>query len=484
MQRTNLSGSDMSLPTTSSTQASTSQRMRKEPSNDVPLHDTKPLSQTVSLLPSTVSATSTAMSSVSPHSRISLTADRVAYSDASSALESDLTTPTYSKPLAAIARVDLVISEANYLVVMKRVESTLNQAAESAVSGARKERDTIRSLIDRWSEMMCVHTKFHDDVNVMDEDLREIVGLLNSLLVTLEPMLVNHSRDLTISLKRLTCRDQNPEHMVAEWNSALRQPFEHLTSYSEWLQRIDAHSSFSKDCRTRLDSLIYKTSSVTDNNQSRNVFRRLSTIARMVTKRRPLGSNAQTSTTPNSPLNTEASAANSLAVEKPDHTIPSDSFLTTVDMSETVQDLEIASSDKAGSSPTNVYKQERKEQAIAAVSPPTGSASKQQQQQQQHRSSTSSSPETLQGRPMNTPSCVGQKGLAERESHKATLRSGASEVIQARANSLRSPVSVKKPSIEGLRKVPSRVNEKNNKPPVKSLIGFWEQAIVPDTLNA
>jgi hypothetical protein len=72
--------------------------------------------------------------------------------------------------------------------------------------------------------------------------------------------------------------------------------------------------------------------------------------------------------------------------------------------------------------------------------------------------------------------------MAERESRKASLRVGTSETIQARANSLQSTTCLIRPSIEGLRKVSSSstvktvTNAKNNKPPVQSLIAFWEQA--------
>ncbi|KAG0365081.1 hypothetical protein BGZ54_006886 [Gamsiella multidivaricata] len=69
--------------------------------------------------------------------------------------------------------------------------------------------------------------------------------------------------------------------------------------------------------------------------------------------------------------------------------------------------------------------------------------------------------------------------LAEREARKATLRIGTSMTIQAKAESLQSPTfPVKKASIENLRRasMPMTKGYKNNKPPpVKSLIGFWEQ---------
>ncbi|KAF9366357.1 hypothetical protein BGX34_004002 [Mortierella sp. NVP85] len=436
-------------------------------------------------------------------------------SDASGTLGPAPSTPIYSKPLAAMAKADLVVSEANHVAAMKRVESALNLVLETSAAAGRKEKDT-RLLIDRWSEMTRIYTKFYDvsarflttslmppefwkgttvsamDTNAMNEDLREVVGLLNGL---------------------------NPEHMVAEWNSALRRPFEHLAAYGEWLQQVDPQSMFSKDCRGQLDLLIYKIHNMTDNNQSRNVLRRLSTIARMVTKRRSISSNPQTPTVDTSPTI-------SPAIEKAEHTLASSSPSVPLNKYVTVQDLAIARNDEeihtvtGPSSPLDLG-QEKELPALPITSvaeletresTPTISgdiivpvnASK----PQQHRTSTSSelstsgtlvvlkpsfgsisssssvhsktSVETLPGKPINSlNSSIEQKVMAEKESRKAILRLGASETIQARANRLQSSTFVKKSPIEGLRKVPSKVNEKNNKPPVSSLIGFWEQVTGP-----
>jgi hypothetical protein len=238
----------------------------------------------------------------------------------------------------------------------------------------------------------------------------------------------------------------------------------------------------------------------------------------MVTKRRSISSNPQTPTVDTSPTI-------SPAIEKAEHTFTSSSPLVPQNKYETVQDLAIARNDgethtlTGPSSPLDLgQEKELPELPITSVAEletreltPTISgdiivpvnASK----PQQHRTSTSSehsisgtlvmeptfgsisssssvhsktSVETLPSRLINSlNSSIGQKVMAEKESRKATLRLCASETIQARANRLQSSTSTKKFSIEGLRKVPSKMNEKNNKPPVSSLIGFWEQVTGP-----
>jgi len=72
-----------------------------------------------------------------------------------------------------------------------------------------------------------------------------------------------------------------------------------------------------------------------------------------------------------------------------------------------------------------------------------------------------------------------QKFLEEREARKATLRMGAQAFIVAKTESLqqRSPTFVSRPSIDRLRTITKR--EADTKPPVKSLINFWEQATEP-----
>lgn len=72
-----------------------------------------------------------------------------------------------------------------------------------------------------------------------------------------------------------------------------------------------------------------------------------------------------------------------------------------------------------------------------------------------------------------------QKFLEQREARKATLRMGAQAFIVAKTESLqqRSPTFVSRPSIDRLRTITKRDVE--TKPPVKSLINFWEQATEP-----
>jgi len=101
-------------------------------------------------------------------------------------------------------------------------------------------------------------------------------------------------------------------------------------------------------------------------------------------------------------------------------------------------------------------------------------------------------------------SLIRQKFLAEKEARKATLRVGTSEIIQARAESLQSPTSSvhsagigsggytpggkggygayyqARTSFDTTRVSPTRpAGDKKSKPPVKSLISFWEQVSDP-----
>ncbi|KAF9347636.1 hypothetical protein BGX26_000895 [Mortierella sp. AD094] len=489
------------------------------------------------------------MSSTSPCSVTSSSpADGNMYSDVFSANGSVSSTPTTnsSRPIAAMAITELVISEAHYLTAIKRVANALNQATESTLAAGRKESVAVRSLIDRWTEMMRVHAKFHDDVVSVNEDLRETAAIINSLLVTLEPMLVEHSRELSNSLKKLTRRDQNSEHTLAEWDSALRQPFEHLISYDEWLQRIDPQSKFCKDYRSQLNGVIYKTKMAADTNpQSRNMLRRLSTMARGVIKRRSsvqtlsFGSSApQTPTTPDTPASAYSTDASSIPSPNADKlasrkSAESNSSVS-LPMPETVRGLAVTDHVMAtnavmksvsSSDIRNNDQNQPKEKELPAV--PTTADSDMKDPSTpiadtflapvhavRHRSSTSSelsssrtlameaspsmvsssassvysksssSAETLQGRPTasTSSSLARQTFLAEKENRKATLRIGTSQSIQAKAESLHSPTYATKTSIESLRKISPAKNAAAKKPPVKSLINFWEQ--VSDPLDA
>ncbi|KAG0337807.1 hypothetical protein BG004_007487, partial [Podila humilis] len=79
-------------------------------------------------------------------------------------------------------------------------------------------------------------------------------------------------------------------------------------------------------------------------------------------------------------------------------------------------------------------------------------------------------------------SAASQKFLEEREARKATLRLGAQAFIASKAESLQSgqlhsPTYISRPSIDRLRTITRRETEA--KPPVKSLISFWEQTTDP-----
>ncbi|KAF8978657.1 hypothetical protein BGZ46_006249 [Entomortierella lignicola] len=456
------------------------------------------------------------------------------------------TTPTKSRPIAAMAITDLVISEAHYLTAIKRVTNALDRFTESTLAAGRKESAVIRSLIDRWTEMMRVHARFHDDVISTNEDLREIAALISSLLVTIEPMLVDHSRELSNSLKKLTRRDQSSAHSFAEWDSFLRQPFEHLISYDEWLQRIDPQSNFCKEYRAHLNGVIYKIKMAAEANpQPRNMLSRLSTMARGVIKRRSSvqiadvdPSAPQTPATPDTPLSTHMTDSNntlSTNVDRPNfHHFTKRHSSVLLFLPETVKNLAVTDHEKTtevvmesmSSSNINNNDQEKEreqekelptirnmdESDLKEPSTPitdTFLAPIHAVRQLQHQSSTpselssagtlaienspslvyssdsstysesSSCAETLQGRPINSASSLArQKFLAEKENRKATLRIGTSVAIQAKTESLHSPSSATKSSIESLRKA-SPVTSASDKPPVKSLINFWEQVSDP-----
>ncbi|KAF9909212.1 hypothetical protein EC991_008973 [Linnemannia zychae] len=486
------------------------------------------------------------------------------YSDVSSASgPSEPPTPTYSGPFAAMAITELVISEAHYLTAVN--------AGEANSAAGRKESSTLRSASDRWSEITRMQTKFHDDVVAVNDNLRETAGLLNGLLVTLEPILIDHSRDLSISLKKLIRRDQNSEHTAAEWESALRQPLDHLATYEEWLLRIDPQQKFCKEYRSQLQGLIYKTKMVSDaNQQPRNMLRRLSTMARDVIKRRSsvqlltqgpsiAETTAATSktapTTPTTPIS--ASTLDSRFSEKldassfsspttplsimpiPDGAVAAlgitNNDLTTIDtvtkpasvvvVPETTSPLLLekglpmiptsaSSSTTSSSSPSSPISPQSPQEPATPIadtflSPPhakqlhhcnsstselssTGTLNIPSSSESLASSSTSvysktsssSSAETIihsvQHEVQRPNTLTRQKFLDDKEARKATLRVGTSEIIQAKAQSLQSPSFNSRASAESLRRgVSPTKTESDNKPPVKSLISFWEQVSDP-----
>ncbi|KAH7050858.1 hypothetical protein BKA57DRAFT_504174 [Linnemannia elongata] len=528
---------------------------RKRISNTIPPLNIKSLVQPATLSPSFLSSRSTNMSSISPSCESPAFGNT--YSDASSAAGSTPSTPTHSRPFISMAITELVISEAHYLTSVKRFGNTLSQAAEANPAAGCKESSTLRSVSNRWTEMTRMQTKFHDDVVAVNEDLRETAGLLNGLLVTLEPILIEHSRDLSISLKKLIRRDQNSEHTAAEWESALRQPLDHLSSYEEWLLRIDPQRKSCKDYHAHLQGLIYKTKMVSDANQHpRNMLRRLSTMARDVIKRRssvPLltqgGSLSETTTptTPTTPLS--ASTLDSRYSEKSEASTCSPTTPISIHMipDNTVKALGVANNNDltidAVTKPASTTTSETKsplEKGLPKIpsdtsSPPSQPSSPQEPAtpiadtflapphiKQLHHCSSSTS-EMSSTTTLNTPSSsslassstsvhsknsstsvetiiqvqiqeqvhlrsntsnatlIRQKFLDDKEARKATLRVGTSEVIQARAQSLQSPSYNSRASAESLRRV-SPTKPEAEKPPVKSLISFWEQ--VNDPLEA
>ncbi|KAG0367064.1 hypothetical protein BGZ54_004489, partial [Gamsiella multidivaricata] len=102
-------------------------------------------------------------------------------SDVNSAYGSSPKMRTYPQPMATMAITDLVISEGHHLTTLNRIAYALNQAVETSVTVGRKESTTVRSLVDRWAEMVQIHSKFHEDVVAVIEDLREAAELINEL---------------------------------------------------------------------------------------------------------------------------------------------------------------------------------------------------------------------------------------------------------------------------------------------------------------
>ncbi|KAG0346820.1 hypothetical protein BG004_000741 [Podila humilis] len=409
------------------------------------------------------------------------------------------------------------------------------------------------------------------DVVAINEDLREAAGLVNSLLVTLEPILIDHGRDLSAALKKLIRRDQNSEHTFAEWDSALRKPFEQLLVYDEWLQRIDPQSKFSANYRSHISGLTYKVKMVTEVNQNpRNVLRRLSTMAKGVIKRRasvqilsmPVPETPTTPTTPHSYSTTEALVMASNATESPNG-IPStpvsassstSSFIPCLPpLPQAVETLAIAenvspqTASELPSLQSQVFLEEETHEYEVDTSPcadkipktveenvlDTGSIDRVEKplpltpempahhsllsvqpkpQQLQHKysseselssagtlmtmaapsSSACSSAASIRSKystadtvftPSRDTSFARQQFLKERDARKATLRVGTHELIQAKAESLQSPTfKSRTPSSADSVRAGMDPRTKDKKPPVKSLISFWEQ--VSDPLEA
>ncbi|KAI1311605.1 hypothetical protein EDD11_003345 [Mortierella claussenii] len=178
---------------------------------------------------------------------------------------------------------ELVIAEAHYLSTLKRVGNALNLAT---MAQGHKAGNTVCALVERWTAMMHIHIQFHDDVVAAKEDTLCVINLLNILLVTLEPMLVEHGRSLSNAVYKLSRNEKKIGHKPAEWEAALRYPFDHLTIYDEWLQRIDPQSQLNRESLEQLNNLVLNVNVVVESNQNpRSMLRRISTMARYVIRR-------------------------------------------------------------------------------------------------------------------------------------------------------------------------------------------------------
>ncbi|KAF9548019.1 hypothetical protein EC957_007302 [Mortierella hygrophila] len=443
---------------------------------------------------------------------------------------------------------ELIISEAHYLSTLKRVGNALNLASNQSFASGRKTSNVVRALVERWTTMMRIHIKFHDDVVATKEDVRGTTQLLNNLLLTLEPVLVDHGRDLSNAVYKLSRNDKRSGHTPAEWDVALRHPFDHLTIYNEWLQRVDPHGQFNGPCLTQLNNLVLNVKAVIEAHQNpRGMLKRLSTFARTVMKRPSSpqlshsysqDSNATSPTTPTTVVSVSARGITHVGDKKassthkgsltrgasmdiprattaatPGATVTPTTAATMVSSSpsenriETVADT-VASvttvvlsnatlTESPASSPKSVAHANRAANGLPPRHPNRTSVAR-----SFARSNVSSvgsltlapSSESLHmkaaiaaytHRPNGSPErqfssvIQRQKFLEEREARKATLRMGAQAFIVAKTDSLqqRSPTFVSRPSIDRLRTITKR--EVETKPPVKSLINFWEQATEP-----
>ncbi|KAG0238500.1 hypothetical protein BGW41_008151 [Actinomortierella wolfii] len=160
-------------------------------------------------------------------------------------------------------------------------------------------------------------------------DVKEAANALNVLLVTLEPTLMDHGRDLGSALKKLVRTDQKNEHALADWDAALRLPLEHLHAYDIWLQRVDPALTFSKEPRAHVAGLSHRLKLVTDASpHSKGMLRRLSTIARGVMKRRSAANLSGLDQLPEEPL-TPTSPTTVMSMGLNDSSITGSTTLTT-----------------------------------------------------------------------------------------------------------------------------------------------------------
>ncbi|KAF8936349.1 hypothetical protein BGZ47_009550 [Haplosporangium gracile] len=460
-----------------------------------------------------------------------------------------LSSSTYgSRGYPCITHSELIISEAHYLSTLKRVDNALNLVSNQSLATGRKTGNVIRALVERWATMMRIHIKFHDDVVATKEDVQGTTQLLNNLLLTLEPVLVDHGRDLSSAVYKLSRNDKRSGHTPAEWDVALRHPFDHLTIYNEWLQRIDPHGQFTGPCLAQLNSLVLNARAVIEANQNpRGMLKRLSTFARGVMKRpsspqlsrsHSQDSNATSPTTPTTaisvsdrdityiggkagstdkvnntrdalldlPRATAAAAATSAAIMTPITAATMISGSPSKNRIETVANVASVNFDSRTTVVPNATLMgsplSSPKSAISANNKAPGLPPRHSNRTSVARSDVSSvgsltlapSSESLHmkaviaastqrpGGPLERQASAlnqRQRFLEEREARKATLRMGAHAFIVAKTDSLqqRSPGFVSRPSIDRLRTITKR--EVETKPPVKSLINFWEQATEP-----
>ncbi|KAG0338865.1 hypothetical protein BG000_003259 [Podila horticola] len=381
---------------------------------------------------------------------------------------------THIRSFASTTVTELAISEAHYLSLLKaslqtlhlsydgptnnirltrffRVGNALNLANGNTVASGQKGSATIRVLIERWTAMMRMHIKFHDDIVSVNDNAQEAATLLNGL-------------------------------------------------------RIDPYSKFNKDSLAHLSALVNRVQMIVEANQHpRGMLKRISTFARGVI-RRPSSAqllieknNAMSAASPKSPSNpstpisfttTEYSYTTTpTGAVKPE--LPVKGLESTAGKVTGIEDTKSLQNAESTDPQEQITTADDESSAIYAAVPLS----------RQHRGSSSDmgsigsmtlapSTESLRTKDATVVvadakslilrrSAASQQFLDEREARKATLRLGAQAFIQSKAESLQaqSPTFVSRPSIDRLRTITRRETE--TKPPVKSLISFWEQTTEP-----
>ncbi|KAG0318152.1 hypothetical protein BGZ99_005843 [Dissophora globulifera] len=89
-----------------------------------------------------------------------------------------------------------------------------------------------------------------------------------------------------VAVYKLNRYDKKSKQKLVDWDVALRHPFDQLTVYTEWLQRIDPQGHISAECLSQLNRLVHNIQAVTEVNQNpRGMLKRISTLARGVLRR-------------------------------------------------------------------------------------------------------------------------------------------------------------------------------------------------------